>query len=816
MKIAFWENQLTLRGTTIACFDYAMGNKNILGNESIILYNTTLPFNDENVLKKFQAEFKVYGVTHFSQVDEILLDEKCDMIYVIEGGNMYEMVSRVCKTVNHCVFSCEYPHGDVYSSIAPWVKGNNGKYPFVPHIMNLPDVNDDLRAELGIPESATVFGRHGGYEEFNIGYVKEIVYKVAVSHPNIYFLFMNTQPFCPELSNIIHMSPIVDLVRKVKFINTCDAMIHAREMGEVFSCSMGEFAIRNKPIFSTQSGELGHLHLMGDKAFWYTHSTLQSMLISFDKTVESQKDWNTYKEYTPEKVMAIFKKVFIDPRPLRVFVNGFWNGFIEKTNGVHFGVFENILSKALKREIVVTSSMENADILLESHFASSVFKTKRWMFSIFFSGEGSLPLPDHSTQYSAILGAHSNVRCPLYLLYDYCKPFRYINGITTVPPKKVCAVISSIGTDKRFRNDFIDELMNRGIHVDMGGSYKNNIGYTVPGSYDEEPILRFQSQYRVVLALENSEGDHYITEKIINPLRAGTVPVYYGSKRVTDYINADRFIRVDSNTINEAISNIHRLCEDDAYWLQMVNQSCFVKNTIERIDEIVINLRSVLTTTNYAVEIIGDIKREPERTETLKPIMDFYKKSPKVTCYGEEARTHRLFGSFNQQKKINAVSLAINHITILEYYAASNQYVIIFESDVIPEYSMDVIDSEIRKDIETMREKGIDFAFIGFGCFNAMTNDQKPLNRKISSTLWLPPIPEYPNGCSRCTEAYIASPNGIRSFLEWYKSNINHTVIDFSFNDYFKKNPTAIGCWRSPELFKQGSMSGLYHSLVPQ
>lgn len=815
MKIAFWENQLTLRGTTVACYDYALGNKNILGNESIVIYDTTQPFNDATVLVKFQAEFKVFGVTHFSQADEILRSEKCDMIYVIEGGNCYEHVSKVCKTVNHCVFSCEYPHGDVYSSIAPWVKGNDGKYPVVPHIMTLPDTNDNIRSELGIPESATVFGRHGGYEEFNIGYVRRIVYNVAATNPNIYFLFVNTRPFCISLPNIIHLPPIVDLVHKVKFINTCDAMIHAREMGEVFSCSMGEFAIRNKPIFCTESGELGHRHLMGDRAFWYTESTLGGMLTRFDKTNESRKDWNTYKEYTPEKVMAIFKKVFIDPRPFRVFVNGFWHGFIQRTNGVHFGFFEHVLSGALERDVIVTSSIDDADVLLESHFSPSVFASKRWVYSIFFSGEAAIPLPVHVGQYSLVLGNHSHVSCPLYLLYDFCKPCEYPAVISVVPPKKVCAVISSDGGPGQFRNRFIDELMRRGVHVDMGGKHMNNIGYTVSGSYDEQPILDFQQQYRVVLALENTLGDHYITEKVVNPLRAGTIPAYYGSKHVTNYINPSRFVRIDPDNIDASISEIQRLCNDDEYWLRMANQQCFVKTTNEWIETVITAVRTTLTVTDYSVELIGNLTREPERIETLKPIMDFYGKTPMVTCYGDEAKNHHLFRCFNPQKNINAISLAINHVSILEKYAESNRFVLIFESDAIPLYSMEYIDNEIRKDILIMCEKHIDFAFIGLGCFRHLTHDQIHADMKISNTLCLPPLREFPTGASRCTESYIASPNGIRKFLKWFRSQVNHDVIDWAFNHYFTQTPSAIGCWRSPELFKQGSISGLYPRLVP-
>lgn len=501
--------------------------------------------------------------------------------------------------------------------------------------------------------------------------------------------------------------------------------------------------------------------------------------------------------------------------PLRMFINGFWRGFIERTNGVHFGFFEHVLSGALERDVIVTSSIDDADVLLESHFSPSVFVSRRWVYSIFFSGEAAIPLPDHVGQYSLVLGNHSHVSCPLYLLYDYCKPREYPAVISVVPPKKVCAVISSDGGPGQFRNRFIDELMRRGVHVDMGGKHRNNIGYTVPGSYDEQPILDFQRQYRVVLALENTLGDHYITEKVVNPLRAGTIPAYYGSKHVTNYINSSRFVHIDPDNIDTAVLEIQRLCDDDEYWLHMVNQPCFVKSTDEWIEGVIASTRTALTSTEYSVELIGDLNREPERAELLKPIMEFYRISPAVTCYGEEARTHRLFKQFDSKKTVPGASLAINHIVLLENYAAANRYVVIFESDAIPVYPMEVIDSEIRKDIETMREKRVDFAFIGFGCFGPLTDDQKHPSKRISDTLWLPPNPEFPNGASRCTEAYIASPNGIRAFLEWFRPRVNHDVIDWSFNHYFKQNPPAIGCWRSPELFRQGSMSGLYRSLVP-
>jgi len=311
MKIAFWDNSLCERGTTVAMYDYAYYNRVLLGNESIIVYNTQSK-NDDKVIEKFQKEFQVFGVSDFSEVDAILLEQKCDIFYMIKGGDNDGHVSKVCKTVVHCVFDCSYPHGDVYASIAPWVTGNNGTRPFVPHMVKLPENDKNMRERLGIPDDATVYGRHGGYAQFDIPFVHRAVYETALQNKNIYFLFVNTAPFCPRMPNLIHLGKIIDLNEKVEFINTCDAMIWGRSDGEVFSLSQGEFSVRNKPIITTNCGMNGHVHLLGKQAIWYNESNLKYILTHFNRAHSRQLDWNAYKEYTPEKVMEIFKRIMVD------------------------------------------------------------------------------------------------------------------------------------------------------------------------------------------------------------------------------------------------------------------------------------------------------------------------------------------------------------------------------------------------------------------------------------------------------------------------------------------------------------------------
>jgi hypothetical protein len=268
-----------------------------------------------------------------------------------------------------------------------------------------------------------------------------------------------------------------------------------------------------------------------------------------------------------------------------IYINGFWGGFAERTDGVHWGFFEYILERVFETKLQITDSIDDADILLESYFGSSVFTHKIWKYSIFFSGEGVHQLPPHA--YTFCMGSQNSgdtfVSCPLYLAYDYCRPFTYPTQITAVPPNGVCSLISSGIGSKRCA--LLDALIHHGIQVDNAGRYKNNVGYTVPGSYSDPPILAFQQKYKLVLAFENSELDDYITEKIVNPFRAGTIPVYFGSQRIAEYFNPKRFVQVTS--IEETVSKIQRLLSDPTHWLEMVNEPIFLESTVDRMENII-------------------------------------------------------------------------------------------------------------------------------------------------------------------------------------------------------------------------------------
>ncbi len=313
MKIAFHSNQLGLRGTEVALFDYAYFNRAYLGNESVIVSDKR---SDLAALAKFKPLFDIYLYENFSEMEQFVDEFNIDAVYYIKAGNFDGRLVKNTKNLVHAVFQVYQPHGDVYAYVSRWLarKMSSGKMPCVPHMIHLPDNQDDFRRNMGIPDDAIVFGRYGGEDQFDIPFAHEVVSQVARKHKNIFFLFMNTRPFCGQLENIIHLKPTYDLFQKSRFINTCDAMLHARQQGESFGLAIGEFLFKDKPVVAGLLGaDKGHLDMIGDTGLYYRNADeLYQILAGFRKTAGQGRFRARVEMYSPPHVMDVFQKVFLN------------------------------------------------------------------------------------------------------------------------------------------------------------------------------------------------------------------------------------------------------------------------------------------------------------------------------------------------------------------------------------------------------------------------------------------------------------------------------------------------------------------------
>lgn len=310
MKVAFITNHISYGGTDVSLYDYAHFNEVLLGNQSIVITRDFRQTHGE-IYAKFQSRFPVFFLSSPSEIDDIVLREKVDIVYVQKSGEIDPYICKVRPCGIHAVFTTRFPHGNVYASISQTLNTLYKTHvPVVPYMVYLEDTTESFRSELGISENMLVIGRHGSYDSFDIPFVHTAVVSLLERNPNMVFVALNTKPFASH-PRILYIPRTTDLKVKRKFINTCDVMLHARARGETFGLACGEFAITNKPIITyANSPERAHIDILGNACSTYTS---YNDLISLVESNSWKKNMNNngYIQYTPEFVMPIFKSIFL-------------------------------------------------------------------------------------------------------------------------------------------------------------------------------------------------------------------------------------------------------------------------------------------------------------------------------------------------------------------------------------------------------------------------------------------------------------------------------------------------------------------------
>lgn len=169
---------------------------------------------------------------------------------------------------------------------------------------------------------------------------------------------------------------------------------------------------------------------------------------------------------------------------------------------------------------------------------------------------------------------HRNIRFPLYNLYGDMnslagpkKPFDEVRKKHT----KFCnMVVSNARATKRI--DFFHKLSEY-KQVDSGGKYLNNIGGPI------EDKLEFISQYKFTFSFENKIYPGYTTEKLIEPMFCGSIPIYWGNPFIAEEFNTKSFVNWDDYGSDEAvIERIIELDQNDDLYEQMYNEPFFPDN----------------------------------------------------------------------------------------------------------------------------------------------------------------------------------------------------------------------------------------------
>jgi hypothetical protein len=173
-------------------------------------------------------------------------------------------------------------------------------------------------------------------------------------------------------------------------------------------------------------------------------------------------------------------------------------------------------------------------------------------------------------------------RLPYYLLFGSPERLRKTDdepGRALESKTRFCSFLVTNWHPKktRVRTDFFHRL-SKYKKVDSAGGFLNNTGAPLPrGGTHKLDFLRTRKFH---IAFENGSTPGYTTEKIVEAMRARTLPIYWGNPRIAEEFNPRSFLNYHEFPDEEAlIEKIIELDQDDARYLDYFRQPYFQNDT---------------------------------------------------------------------------------------------------------------------------------------------------------------------------------------------------------------------------------------------
>ncbi|XP_046959313.1 alpha-(1,3)-fucosyltransferase 10 [Vanessa cardui] len=178
--------------------------------------------------------------------------------------------------------------------------------------------------------------------------------------------------------------------------------------------------------------------------------------------------------------------------------------------------------------------------------------------------------------YSATFSRYSDIPFPLQYLESleditstkYFKPTRVkTNLLNELSPILYLQSDCETATE---RDIYVKELI-KFIDIDSYGACLNN--KEMPTKFQEDYLnnlndddfLNYISRYKFVLAIENGVCDDYVTEKFWRAIKIGTVPIYFGSPTIKDWLpnNKSAILLEDFPTPKIMSEHLKKLLNND-------------------------------------------------------------------------------------------------------------------------------------------------------------------------------------------------------------------------------------------------------------
>lgn len=303
--------------------------------------------------------------------------------------------------------------------------------------------------------------------------------------------------------------------------------------------------------------------------------------------VNNNQDTDIQKSYDAFDFTALEN----DANAIRVAYVDWWvteycGGEFDKQNNYLITIIKKYAALVSKKVVVVQHN-ENPTILFYSVFGNThvQYINNPNVRCIFYSGEPYPAHPEaaHNFTFDKTSTTLKNTRLPMWLMYDNSKLIQLSNdrknGIFEKVDKKerFCSCIVSNNGNEIRRS--IIEILSIYKRVDCGGTFLNNIGYTVPKGMNCSGKVEHNKNYKFVLALENKDYPGYCTEKLADAYKSGSLPIYWGNADVIKDFNPKTFINANNfASICELVQHIIKVDNDDALYESYFKEPIFTES----------------------------------------------------------------------------------------------------------------------------------------------------------------------------------------------------------------------------------------------
>ena len=291
---------------------------------------------------------------------------------------------------------------------------------------------------------------------------------------------------------------------------------------------------------------------------------------------------------------------------IRLHFDGFWDGFTP-----HDNVFVWALSQ--KHNVIIDNVNPNVVFTLDKRKFPNAF-------TIYYNGgepyypEPSIEIADHFIG-GFYLDYPNYTRFSHYYLYFYL----FIkHGIISnldffktsdrlIPEKtKFCSMVSRSMHGKRGR--FIEKLSKyKKVETNAPPYFHFNVPFDKTSLNSTLPKINFIKDYKFNIAFENNYRAHYpsypnaiiengemvnmnglINEKLVEPLVAGVIPIYWGSDRVHEEFNSKTFLNYfDFNNDDDLIDKIIEIDNNDELYASYFKEPISGVNDVLTLDYLV-------------------------------------------------------------------------------------------------------------------------------------------------------------------------------------------------------------------------------------